>query len=143
MHRAHTARLDEVLASTLANAGADRLAAFERLRLAWPAACGPVVARHAVPLEYREGLLHVGVSNLHWREAVFQANATLTRRLRQVCPELRRLHLVHVPIQSTAPPPAPPPAPEVPDDVRAAHIENPDARRAWSRLLHARDHRED
>jgi len=139
--RNRTARhLSAALDDVVGPVASSRRSPLERLRLAWPAVCGPLVARHAEVVDLRNGLLHIEVRGRHWREAIYQERADLARRLRPYHRGLIRLHLVSAPVDSSpteAPSPRPPPAADLPDDPRTAEIRDPKMRRAIDRLLDA------
>jgi hypothetical protein len=57
----------------------------DRLAAAWPVACGPVLAAHAEVLGLDgEGVLHVRVLEVGWREQFLQMRTMLANDLRRI-----------------------------------------------------------
>lgn len=121
------------LVEPLASQAADPL---RRITLAWGEVCGPVLARHIEPLDFCDGVLHIGARHPQWRDAAFQQRAVLTRALRRHLPGLRFIRLVSV--EGPPPPPPAPPRPAAPADPRTEGIADRGLRGAFDALLAAR-----
>lgn len=60
-------RLGDALQDFLKQSGLDRVIREQDVILQWPEIAGEAVAKHAIPIEFRGGVLFLTVDNATWR----------------------------------------------------------------------------
>ena len=69
------------------------LTPLDRLSVAWPVACGAVLASRGQPVAYERGRLTVRVADAAWREQMRSSRHRLCRDLARIASvELREIH---------------------------------------------------
>jgi hypothetical protein len=132
----HAVPLFEALQSVLGDLAGQAGADLDRVRLAWPRAVGPQIARVTRPVGLEDGALRIEVEGEAWRNVLQGEQRRILGRLRGAVPALTRLRFeVRPGPRPTVPTPPPPePAP----DPRNAQVADPALRRALDELAAAR-----
>ena len=80
------------------------LTPLDRLTIAWPVACGSVLASRGEPVAYERGRLTVRVADPAWREQLHSSRGRLSRELARIASvELREIHFEGVPGNASRP----------------------------------------
>ena len=75
------------------------LTPLDRLSVAWPVACGSVLASRGQPVAYERGRLTVRVADPAWREQLRSSRDRLSRELARIASvELREIHFEGGPV---------------------------------------------
>lgn len=118
MNRKGAVPLASTLASFLESLRIPHVAFLITLRKEWPEIAGPLVARNAVPLSLKNGVLTIAVRNHSWAQELRMNQSTVLSRIRESVGErvpVTDLRFTVDPLAAPGPEgPAPPEAPRFP-----------------------------
>jgi len=127
--------LSSILDAFLESLRMPHVAFLVSLRKKWPEIAGPLVARNAIPLSLRNGVLTVVVRNSAWAQELRMSTTTMIGRIRETAGERIPVSDIRFTVgsfasaeKSEAAPREEPPAPTGPDPEGLSSVADPETR---------------
>jgi len=142
--RKDAAPLSSVLDAFLESLRIPHVAFLVSLRKRWPEISGPLVARNAIPLSVRNGVLTVVVRNHAWAQELRMSKSTMIARIRETVGERIPVSDIRFTVgspdsagEAEGPPREEPPLPAGPDPEGLSAVADPETRESL-RAIHRR-----